>query len=74
MDFQVGGIMRTRKCEQTRRVRGHYVPQENFKFKSSKMAINASKTAKSDRLMESVIITLALKTTSYNLAPMLDQN
>ena len=49
-------------------------PQENFKFKSSKMAINASKTAKSDRLMESVIITLALKTTSYNLAPMLDQN
>lgn len=38
------------------------------------MAINASKTANSDRLMESVIITLALKTTSYNLAPMLDQN
>ena len=37
-------------------------PQENFKFKSSKMAINASKTANSDRLMESVIITLALKT------------
>ena len=49
-------------------------PQEIFKFKSSEMAINASKTAKSDRLMESVIITLALKTTSYNLAPMLDQN
>ena len=38
------------------------------------MAINASKTANSDRLMEFVIITLALKTTSYNLAPMLDQN
>ena len=74
MDFQVGGIMQTCKCEQTRRVRGHYVPQGNFKFKSAKMAINASKTANSDRLMESVIITSALRTTSYNLAPMLGQN
>ena len=42
-------------------------PQENFKFKSSKMALNASKTANSDRLMESVIITLALKTNEQTL-------
>ena len=34
------GLMRKRKREQTRGIR------KNFKFKSSKMAINASKTAK----------------------------
>ena len=33
------GLMRTRKREQTRGIR------KNSKFKSSKMAINASKTA-----------------------------
>ena len=50
-------------------------PQEDFKFKSSEMAVNASKTANSDRLLKFVIITSALKTTSYNLAaPTLHQN
>ena len=39
--------MGTRKREQTRGVRGH-APLENFKFKSSEMAINASKTANSN--------------------------
>ena len=34
--------MQTRKCVQTREV------LENFRFKSSEMAINASKTAKSN--------------------------
>ena len=38
--------MRKRKSEQTREVRRH-APPENFKFKSSEMAINASKTASS---------------------------
>ena len=38
-----GGLMRTRKREQTRGIR------KNFKFKSSKMAINASKTANSNQ-------------------------
>ena len=44
MDFQVGGggLMQTRKREETREV------LENFRFKSSEMAINASKTAKSN--------------------------
>ena len=37
-----GGLMQTRKCVQTREV------LENFRFKSSEMAINASKTAKSN--------------------------
>jgi len=41
-----GVQMRTRKSEQTREVRRH-APPENFKFKSSEMAINASKTASS---------------------------
>ena len=38
-----GGLVRTRKREQTRGFRG-----ENFKFKSSEMAINSSKTANSN--------------------------
>ena len=38
--------MRTRKREQTRGVWGH-APWKNFKFKSSEMAINVSKTANS---------------------------
>ena len=38
--------------------------KENFKFKSSEMAINASKTANSN-INLSIIITSALKTTSY---------
>lgn len=62
--------MWTRKREQGSR--GMF-PQEDFKFKSSEMAVNASRTANSDRLLKFVIITSALKTTSYNLAPMLDQ-
>ena len=67
-----GGIMWTRKREQGSR--GMF-PQEDFKFKSSEMAVNASKTANSDRLLKFVIITSALKTTSYNLAaPTLHQN
>ena len=57
--------MPTHKQEQTRGVRGH-APQGkiNFKFKSSEMAINASKTANSN-INLSIIITSALKTTSY---------
>ena len=49
------------------------LPRENLKFVSSEMAINASKTVNSngDRLL---IITSALKTTSYRLALTLDQN
>jgi len=39
--------MRTRKREQTRGYEG-MLPRENFKFKSSEMAINASKTANSN--------------------------
>ena len=46
-DFQAGGLMRTCKHEQTGGVQGH-APLENFKFKSSEMAINASKTANSN--------------------------
>ena len=65
--------MRTHKRETTRGSGGMF-PQENFKFKSSEMDVNASETANSDRLLKFVIITSALKTTSYNLAPMLDQN
>ena len=62
--------MQTRKRDQTRGVRGH-APLKNFKFKTSQMAINASKTANSGKF---AIITSALKTKSYNLAPTLDQN
>ena len=53
-DFQVGwwwggggALMRTRKHEQSRGT-GGTLPQGNFKFKSSEMAINASKTANSN--------------------------
>ena len=42
-----GGLIRTRKREQTRGSEG-MLPRENFKFKSSEMAINASKTANSN--------------------------
>ena len=43
-DFQAGRLIRTRKGEQE-----GMLPRENqFKFKSSEMAINASKTANSD--------------------------
>ena len=48
------------------------LPRENFKFKSSEMAINPSKTANSN--INFVTVTSALKTTSYNLARTLDQN
>ena len=66
--------MRTHKREQTRGS-GGMLPQENFKFKSSEMAVNASKTANSDRLLKFVILQSAPKTTSYNLvAPTLHQN
>ena len=41
-----GVQMRKRKSEQTREVQRHE-PPENFKFKSSEMTINASKTASS---------------------------
>ena len=48
VDFQVGRLIRTRKGDQTRGSQG-MLPRENqFKFKSSEMAINASKTANSD--------------------------
>ena len=40
------------------------LPKENFKFKSSEMAINASKTANGN-INLFIIITSALKTTSY---------
>ena len=40
------------------------LPKENVKFKSSEMAINASKTANSN-INLFIIITSALKTTSY---------
>ena len=46
------------------------ISRENFKFKSSEMAINASKPANSNANL--LIITSALKSTSYNLAPTLD--
>ena len=48
------------------------ISRENFKFKSSEMAINASKPANSNTNL--LIITSALKSTSYNLAPTLDWN
>ena len=41
------------------------LPKENFKFKSSEMAVNASKTANSNINLFIIIITSALKTTSY---------
>ena len=46
------------------------ISRENFKFKSSEMAINASKPANSNTNL--LIITSTLKLTSYNLAPTLD--
>ena len=42
-----GALMQTRKREQSRGT-GGTLPQGNFKFKSSEMAINASKTANSN--------------------------
>ena len=60
--------MQKRKREETKGY-GCLFPREIFKFKSSEMAISASKTANSF-----VIITSALRTTSYNLAPTLDKN
>ena len=42
-----GGLMRTGEREQTRGAEG-LLPRENVKFKSSEMAINASKTANSN--------------------------
>ena len=41
------GLMQKRKREETSGY-GRLFPRENFKFKSSEMAINASKTANSD--------------------------
>ena len=49
---------------------GGMLSRENFKFKSSEMAINASKPANSNTNL--LIITSTLKLTSYNLAPTLD--
>ena len=49
-DFEVegeGGLMQMCKHEQTRGVWG-YVLKRNFKFKSSEMALNASKPANSN--------------------------
>ena len=62
--------MRTGEREQTRGAEG-LLPRENVKFKSSEMAINASKTANSNINLQ---LLHRLKTTSYNLAPTLDQN
>ena len=45
--FYWGGVMQTRKHEQTRGS-GGMLSWENFKFKSSEMAINASKTSNSN--------------------------
>ena len=42
-----GGLMQKRKREETSGY-GRLFSRENFKFKSSEMAINASKTANSD--------------------------
>ena len=74
-DFRVkkwggrGGLMQMCKHEQTRGVWG-MLSRENFKFKSSEMAINASKPANSNTNL--LIITSTFKLTSYNLAPTLD--
>ena len=52
--------------------------KENFKCKSSEMAINASKTVNSNINFNYYIGTKTTskntKTTSYNLVPTLDQN
>ena len=40
--------MRTREGEPTRGLRGHPPPLENWKLKSSEVARNGSKTAKSE--------------------------
>ena len=60
------------KCVRVSKLEGSggMLSRENFKFKSSEMAINASKPANSNTNL--LIITLALKLTSYNLAPTLD--
>ena len=42
-----GALMEKRKREETKG-HGRLFPRENFKFKSSEMAINASKTANSN--------------------------
>ena len=44
---EVGLLMQKRKREETSGY-GRLFPRENFKFKSSEMTINASKTANSD--------------------------
>ena len=62
--------MRTRKREQTRGC-GACFPRENFRFKSSGMAINASKTTNSD--MNFLIITSALKQQVTTLAQNLNE-
>lgn len=46
-DFEVEGRMQMCKHEQTRGVWGYALPR-NFKFKSSEMALNASKPANSN--------------------------
>ena len=48
---------------------GDMLPQENVKFRSSEMAKNASKTVNSN-----VKFTIIIKTTSYNLALVFDQD
>ena len=65
---EVGGC----KCVSMSKLEGSggMLSRENFKFKSSEMAINASKPANSNTNL--LIITSTLKLTSYNLAPTLD--
>ena len=46
-EWEGGGLMQKRKREETKGY-GCLFPRENFKFRSSEMAISASKTANSN--------------------------
>ena len=54
------------------RERGHAPPEKKLKFKCRKMAKNACKTVKSNGNFFKIL--QPLKTTSYKMAPMSDQN
>ena len=63
--------MPTRKPEQTRGVRGLASPEKNLKFKSSELAKNAPETV---NRKGNILILRPLKTKSYKLASMVDEN
>ena len=60
-DFRVGGLMQTRKREQSRGS-GGMPPWENLKFKYSEKARNATKIANNN---ENFCLLYPTKTTSY---------